>query len=146
MTPKGRLACVWGLGRFGGGAGAIRFLRRRGLRVRVLDKSPADNLAETVREFQDDEGIEWCLGSEDPEHLTNVDLVVVNPAIPDTHPLLQAIRRSGLPRTQEIELFLQQAFSGPFAVHHRCRPLRSSVPFRQARRGVGVNRTGASVV
>ena len=51
------------------------------------------------------------LGSEDPELLTNVDLVVINPGIPDSHPLLQAIRRAGLPRVQEIELFLD-AFPG----------------------------------
>lgn len=100
------LAVVWGLGRFGGGLGAARFLRRRGLRVRVLDRAPADNLATSVQELQGDQGIEWCLGSEDPQHVEGADLVIVNPAIPDHHPLLQSIRRMGIPRAQEIELFL----------------------------------------
>lgn len=104
-VAEGARALVHGLGRFGGGQEATRFLRRRGCEVRVADGSDAAALRELAAAFGDD-GIDWQLGREDLALLDDVDLVVTSPAVPDHNPLLQEARRRGLPTTQECELFL----------------------------------------
>ena len=40
---------VMGLGRFGGGLGAVKFLLERGARVTVTDLRPASQLADTLK-------------------------------------------------------------------------------------------------
>lgn len=101
-----RRALVLGLGRFGGGREAARFLARRGFALRVADRATSDTLAESIAALSDLD-VEWRLGTEDPSVLDAVDLVVVNPAIPDTNPVLQAARVRGVRLTQEVELFLE---------------------------------------
>ena len=104
-VAAGARALVHGLGRFGGGQEATKFLRRRGCQVRVADGSDAPALREVAAAIGDD-GIDWQLGREDLALLEDVDLVVTSPAIPDDNPLLLEARRRGLPTTQECELFL----------------------------------------
>lgn len=98
-------ALVLGLGRFGGGIGAARFLAGQGHAVRIADKADATALADSVRALAGVD-LEWCLQREDAALLDGVDTLVVNPAIPDQHPLLAAARARGLPVTQEVELLL----------------------------------------
>ena len=110
-----RRALVLGLGRFGGGREATRFLLRRGWRVRVADRAGPDQLAASVAALGaalgDHDDLEWRLGDQSTGLLDGVELVVVNPAIPDAHPLLAAARQGGIHLTQEIDLFLD-AFPG----------------------------------
>src|SRR5690606_27308198 len=74
----GRRALVLGLGRFGGGVEAARFLARRGWRLRVADRATEASLADSVRALGG-LGVEWRLGSDDEAVLDDVELVVVNP-------------------------------------------------------------------
>lgn len=101
-----RRALVLGLGRFGGGREAVRYLHRHGHEVRVGDRAERAALSETVAALADIDGIDWRLGDESLALLDAVDLVVANPAVADAHPVLVAARQRGLPITQEIELFL----------------------------------------
>jgi len=96
---------VFGLGRFGGGAGAARYLVARGEAVRIADRACADSLAASVRALAGCD-LEWRLGCEDPSLLAGIDRVVVNPAVADNHPLLAAARAAGIELTQEVNLFL----------------------------------------
>ncbi len=102
-----RTALVHGLGRFGGGAAAARFLHRRGHRVRIGDRGAAADLQPSIAALQDLKDIDWQLGREDEALLDGVDLLVVNPAVPDDHPLLLAAAARGIDRTQEASLFLE---------------------------------------
>lgn len=102
-----RRALVLGLGRFGGGVAAARFLRQRGAFVRIADRSSGSDLDASRSALQDQRGIDWQLGREDEALLDDIDLLVVNPAIPDHHPLLAAAAARGLERTQEVSLFLE---------------------------------------
>jgi len=108
VTPR---ALILGLGRFGGGREAAHFLARRGIPLRVVDRAAPDDLADAVAHLNDHvgEGIDWRLGDDSDVEgaLDGVDRVVVNPAIPDGHPMLVAARRRGIPTTQEVELFLE---------------------------------------
>jgi len=101
----GTRVLVHGLGRFGGGREAIRYLVRCGCRVRVCDRSDADELRAVQASFGAAD-IDWQLGREDHALLDDVELMVVSPAIPDGSELLQEARRRGVATTQEVELFL----------------------------------------
>lgn len=108
MTPAmaGKRVTVVGLGRFGGGVGAARWLCGQGARVTVSDKAGADELAESIGRL---EGLEVVLhlGPHRREDFLQADLLVVNPAVPPDMPLLVEARRAGLAETTEINLFLR---------------------------------------
>ena len=97
---------VMGLGRFGGGLGAARYLAAAGARVTVTDLGTPESLASSL-EGLDGLGIETVLGSHRPVDFERTRcLVVANPAVPASHPLVQLARSKGARITTEIELFL----------------------------------------
>lgn len=102
-----QLALVLGLGRFGGGREAARFLARRGFALRVADKAAPESLKDSMDALAD-LAVDWRIGPESESALDDVSLVVVNPAIQDDHPLLLAAKRRGIPCTQEVALFLER--------------------------------------
>ena len=51
MNLQGKRVVVMGLGQFGGGAGATRFLVSQGATVLVTDRDPADKLANSVAQL-----------------------------------------------------------------------------------------------
>lgn len=118
-----------GLGSFGGGAGAVRFLVEQGAVVSVTDLRPAEQLRETLVPLCESLGvpmppmepssnpsssssildppssIHWRLGSHDENDFTTADLIIVNPAVPKSSAYLQAAGAAGVPCTTEINLF-----------------------------------------
>ena len=102
-----RRVTVVGLGRFGGGVGVTRWLCRQGARVTVSDQAPADKLARSVQAL---EGLDVTLhlGGHEKGDFTEADLLVVNPAVPKDMPLLAAADAAGVPRTTEINLFIER--------------------------------------
>ena len=107
MTTNKKTALVLGIGRFGGGVAAARFLWRHGYSVRIADRSNGPDLDASKAQLRDLAGIDFQLGREDEGVLDGIDLLVVNPGIPDQHPLLAAASRRGIERTQEVNLFLE---------------------------------------
>ncbi len=107
-----RRAVVWGLGRFGGGLGAALELERRGFEVAVMDAAPPESLEESLRELKRRGGPgQRTLLPETPASLEGCDLLVLNPAIPPHHPLLQRWRDTHSPdaeTSQEIDLLLER--------------------------------------
>jgi UDP-N-acetylmuramoylalanine--D-glutamate ligase len=99
-----------GLGRFGGGLGATRWLLRQGAAsVTVSDRADADALAGplAVLEPQIASGqVRLELGGHQPGTFTAADLVVVNPGVPRPwdDPILRAAADAGVTLTTEIEL------------------------------------------
>ena len=65
---SGRHAIVLGLGHFGGGLGAARWLLRQGARVTVTDQAPAEALARPASELAA-AGARLVLGGRDRLHL-----------------------------------------------------------------------------
>ena len=100
-----RRVSVIGLGLFGGGVGVTRWLCGQGARVTVSDQADESQLAESIRAL-DGLDITLHLGAHREEDFLNADLLVVNPAFPKDHPLLQ--KAATVPRTSEINLFLQR--------------------------------------
>ncbi|MCU0865592.1 MAG: UDP-N-acetylmuramoyl-L-alanine--D-glutamate ligase [Planctomycetes bacterium] len=106
LPEPGAMVLVHGLGRFGGGREAVRFLARSGYRVRIADRSAGADLQAVSTALADLRELDWQLGREDESLLDGIALMVANPGVPDDNPLLQAARRRGLPITQEVDLFL----------------------------------------
>jgi UDP-N-acetylmuramoylalanine--D-glutamate ligase len=103
----GRPVTVMGLGSFGGGLGAVRFLVEQGARVTVTDSRSADQLAESLAELDGVPVVKWTLGRHDDADFDTAELVVVNPAVRRDHPLLCRCRERGIPLTSEMNLFWQ---------------------------------------
>ena len=59
---RGRRAVVMGLGSFGGGLGAARYLARHGAAVLVTDLRPADELAEALGGLAASIDVGSCVG------------------------------------------------------------------------------------
>jgi UDP-N-acetylmuramoylalanine--D-glutamate ligase len=98
---------VMGLGRFGGGLGAVRFLTARGARVTVTDLLEADHLSESLSQLAGCPVEAFHLGGHLDEDFDDADLVVVNPAVPPTSPFLARARKAGALLTSEMSLFWQ---------------------------------------
>lgn len=103
----GRRVTVFGLGSFGGGVGAVRFLAARGAILTVTDRRAPEQLQESLEQLRDVAVTCWRLGEHVEADFTTADLVVVNPAIRRDHPLLQACHARGIPLTSEMNLFWQ---------------------------------------
>ena len=104
----GKRAVVMGLGRFGGGVGASRFLARQGARVLVTDLLPADQLAKPLGQL---EGlpIDYRLGEHRESDFSAADLIVVNPAVDRrNNRFIAAAETASVPLTSEIRLLVER--------------------------------------
>jgi UDP-N-acetylmuramoylalanine--D-glutamate ligase len=97
---------VMGLGRFGGGAAAVRYFRERGHPVTVTDLAPPGKLARSIAEV-DPLGVVWRLGEHDPRDFDAADVIVVNQAVPFDHPLVARARERGQEIVTELGLTLK---------------------------------------
>jgi UDP-N-acetylmuramoylalanine--D-glutamate ligase len=98
---------VMGLGRFGGGLGAVRFLIARGACVTVTDLLSAEDLSEPLSQLADCPVEAYHLGGHVDADFLDTDVVVVNPAVPPTNPFLTKARNAGALLTSEMSLFWQ---------------------------------------
>lgn len=110
---QGRRVTVMGLGRFGGGLGAARWLAEQGAAVLVTDLASEDALADSVRDLRPliDAGlVSLRLGGHEERDFTDTDLVVANPAAPQpwNNRYLNAARAARVPITTEIALLVER--------------------------------------
>src|SRR6185436_17732078 len=98
----GKRVTVMGLGSFGGGVGAVRFLAAQGARVTVTDLKPAAELQKALAEIGDCPGVTLRLGEHRDDDFRDCDLVVVSPAVPAGSRYLETARMAGVPITSEI--------------------------------------------
>ncbi len=105
MDWRGRRVTVMGLGLFGGGVGAARYLLERGADVLVTDLRQAEELTAS-RDQLAQYRPRWRLGEHRQEDFVDVDLVVASPAVPQDSPYLLAARAAGTITTTELGLLL----------------------------------------
>ncbi len=104
----GRRVTVMGLGRFGGGLGAVEFLVQAGALVSVTDQRTADQLADSLKQIQHLPLQELELGRHSERLFRECDLLVVNPAVRPDHPSVDQARQNGIEITTEIEIFCRR--------------------------------------
>lgn len=104
----GKRVVVMGLGRFGGGIGAARWLAEQGAKVTVTDTATEAKLADSVAQLAD-LPIKYRLGGHDMADLDGCDLLVVSPAVPkDKSEFVAAARALGIPLSSEMNLFVER--------------------------------------
>jgi len=103
----GRSVLVMGLGSFGGGLGATRFLLQSGARVTVTDLRRPDDLKEGLAGLAGLD-VELVLGEHRLEDFQRAELVVPNPAVAPNNEFLMAAREAGATIRSEVELFLER--------------------------------------
>lgn len=96
-----------GLGHFGGGVAAARWLARSGATVTVTDLADAEHLRDALAALHGESIAAFHLGGHREEDFRNIDLLVVNPAVHPDSPWLEIARQAGVPIRCEIELFMQ---------------------------------------
>ncbi|MFW6457164.1 MAG: UDP-N-acetylmuramoyl-L-alanine--D-glutamate ligase [Planctomycetota bacterium] len=102
---SGQNAVLVGLGLFGGGEGAARYLATHGANVLVTDQKPAERLTPALDRLAD---LPLCyrLGENDIEDILKADLVILNPAVPRDGELVRACAEANIPITSPMNLFL----------------------------------------
>jgi UDP-N-acetylmuramoylalanine--D-glutamate ligase len=101
----GSRALVLGLGRTG--VSCARYLRRKGLEVRVADTRSEPPGAAALREQVS--GAELRTGAFHDGLLEEIALVVISPGLSLAEPIAVAARQRGLPVVGDIELFAREA-------------------------------------
>ncbi len=98
---------VMGLGRFGGGLGAVRFLVRQGADVLVTDQQSAEKLKPALEQLAG-LPIQYRLGEHNVSDFTTADLIVANPAVPPSNGFLRAAEAANIPITTEVRLLIER--------------------------------------
>jgi UDP-N-acetylmuramoylalanine--D-glutamate ligase len=107
MQFRGRRVTIMGLGHFGGGLSAARWLARQGATLTVTDLAGEDVLAPSLAALAGVPIARFHLGGHREADFRRTDLVVVNPAVRPDNPFLQVARDAGARLTSEAELFLE---------------------------------------
>jgi len=110
---SGARATLMGLGRFGGGVGAARWLVEQGADVLVTDLAGEEDLAEPLEALLgliDAGAVTLRLGGHNVSDFTDADLVVANPAVPRPweNRFLRAAEAAGVRITTEMRLLVER--------------------------------------
>ncbi len=90
---KGKRVLVFGLGIQGGGVAAANTLVQAGAVMRATDQQPAKQLGEALTQL--DHSIEGTYGEHRKSDIDWADIVLKNPAVPFTHPLIKQAQAAG---------------------------------------------------
>jgi len=104
---RGCRATIMGLGHFGGGVAAARWLARQWAIVTVSDQAPPDELDGPLRQLAGVPLANMHLGGHRVEDFAHAELIVVNPAVRPDCPWLPVARDCGARLVTELELFIE---------------------------------------
>jgi UDP-N-acetylmuramoylalanine--D-glutamate ligase len=107
MQLSGKHITVMGLGVHGGGLGVARYCAEHGAYVTVTDLRSADVLQDSLAALAD-LPITYVLGEHRAQDFETCDIVVRNPAVPDSSPYLQMAYAAGVAVEMEMTIFFRQ--------------------------------------
>jgi len=96
-----------GLGKFGGGVAAARFLAQLGAEVTISDSRPESDLRDSLVALSNVPIRKLEFGGHTPAAFEQCRILVVNPAVKPNQPEVEAARNRGVDVTTEIALFLR---------------------------------------
>lgn len=99
-------ATVMGLGTFGGGVAAARYLCQLGAKVRITDLRSKLQLRESLEQLSTENMAATFLDGHPDEAFADTEILIVNPGVRPNNPIVQRCRSEGMLVTSEIELFL----------------------------------------
>ena len=77
----GKNVLIMGLGRFGGGLDAAKFALNSDANVTITDSAPADKLADSIKQLEKFDCLDFHLGSHDLADFEKADIIIPNPAV-----------------------------------------------------------------
>ncbi len=111
---KNKKVLVFGLGLLGGGVATTNWLIKQGALVTVSDPKTEKELASSVKKIKTFQGrtLKFELGRQTKKQIQENEIIVVNPGVPISHPLIQYARKVGKIIGNEATLFFKY-FSKP---------------------------------
>ncbi len=103
---SGKKITVMGLGLFGGGVGVTRFLVRQGAQVTVTDLKSPSELSKSIK-LLDGLQVQYRLGKHREADFKDIDMLVVNPAVPKNSPFLQIAMGNNILLETEMNIFFK---------------------------------------
>ena len=107
MDLENKKVTVMGLGLFGGGVSAVKYLVKEKADVLVTDLRESSQLKESITLLQG-LPIQWKLGMHREEDFQSADLIVVNPGVPDESKYLKIAQEHNIPLETEINIFFKK--------------------------------------
>jgi UDP-N-acetylmuramoylalanine--D-glutamate ligase len=104
---KGKSVTVMGLGVFGGGIDTAKFAARYAKKVIVTDKGNEKKLADSIKELQPFKNVEFHIGGHLIADFTDSDIIIVNPAVDEANPYIDAAKEKNKFITSQMEIFFQ---------------------------------------
>lgn len=104
---EGIAVTVMGLGSFGGGVAASRFLAEQGAIVTVTDVKTREQLSDSLEMLSAVAIHQFVLGGHTRDAFSQCQLLVANPAVKPDNAFVRSVRDRGIEVTTEIELFLK---------------------------------------
>jgi len=106
---KDKRVTIMGLGRFGGGVAAAKYLASQGAQIAVTDLRTPEQLADSITQLNSQASkTTWYLGDHPAEAFDGSEIVVVSPAVRPDNPSVEYCRSQGIVITSEIELFVRR--------------------------------------
>ena len=103
---KNKKVTVMGLGFFGGGVGVTKFLVSQGAVVTVTDLKDESELSESIQ-LLDGLPVNYRLGRHVEEDFLDIDMLIVNPAIPKDSEFLQVAKDNKIAMDTELNIFFK---------------------------------------
>jgi len=103
----GKNVLVMGLGRFGGGVDAAKFVASAGAKVVITDLASSQKLIDSINQLREFPDIEFHLGSHNSIDFEKADIIVVNPAVAPDNDFLEIARRHNKFITSQINIFFE---------------------------------------
>ena len=103
---KDKKVTVMGLGLFGGGVGAAKFLVSQGADVMVTDLKSAEELSASLK-LLNGLPVKFRLGEHAEEDFADADMLIVNPAVPNDSSFLQIACDNNVQIDSELNIFFR---------------------------------------
>jgi len=104
---KGKSVLIMGLGVFGGGVDSAKFAARLAKKIIVTDEADEKKLADSIKELQKFKNIEFHIAGHNIEDFIEADVIIVNPAVDEANPYIEAAKSKNKPITSQMEIFFQ---------------------------------------
>ncbi len=102
---RGKKVVIMGLGLNGGGLGAARFFAQLGAKIIATDLKTKNTLAPILDQLKKFKNIKFVLGKHRDDDFKNSDLIVKNPAIPNSSYFLKIAQQHNIPIQNDVGIF-----------------------------------------
>lgn len=113
---KERRVTVMGLGEFGGGIAAVKFLSDKGALINVTDLRDEESLKSSLQKIKNCSIQKLTLGQHDKSDFSNAEFVVVNPAVKPDNAYVGLAKNNNALITTELAVFLRHNLGRVIAV------------------------------